>query len=64
MPASWTVASYCSARAAEERAHASTARTQSCRLERLALAERWERRATEMERAAHESVRSGWDERS
>ena len=48
MPAvSWSVASYWSARAAEERAHAATARSQSQRLERLALAERWERRAKE-----------------
>jgi hypothetical protein len=46
---SWSVASYWSARAAEERAYAAMARSQARRFERLALAERWERRAKEMD---------------
>jgi len=56
MRSGWSIRGYCSARAAEERAHASTSRTQLRRLERLALAERWERRANEATRGLDENA--------
>jgi hypothetical protein len=54
MTRAWSLASYCSARAAEERAYAANSRSEAHRLERLAIAEHWDRRATEVDRRARD----------